>query len=217
MKIAAELSIPPRQFLGFCEEPEDYARAVDSGTEVLGFTSGQFSIVEVLDAIVSRMDAPRLVLSTWTAAGDDMAHVYDWFQSGRVSNARWIVDRSFQNRQKALADLLRARFGDDAIRVMRTHCKFMLLEDATHKVLVQTSANLNKNHRIENVGVSSCPVLFDAYAGLVADIFATQMPGDGFASDRHVTASFKAVAGLPQGKTKAKGKTVQNPFGVKAG
>lgn len=193
MKLGVEMSIPPREFLGFCEDVQGYARAVDTGAEVIGFTSGEFSIVEVIDAVVERMDAPRLVLSTWTAAGDDMTHVHNWFVSGRVSNARWIVDRSFQNRQKDLCDLLRERFGDDAIRVQKVHCKFMLLEDDQHKVIIQTSANLNRNSRIENVAVSSCPVLFSAYSELVKDIFDTQVPGAGFASDRHVTASFKEV------------------------
>ena len=194
MKLAAALTTPPRVFLGFCEDVQDYARALETGVEVIGFTSGDFSIVEVVDALVARMDRPRLVLSTWTAAGDDMRHVHEWFESGRVSGARWIVDRSFQNRQKELCDLLRARFGDDAIRVQRVHCKFILLEDDTHRVVIQTSANLNRNMRIENVSVSSCPVFFDAYAGLVADIFATQMPGAGFMTDGAVSASFKAVA-----------------------
>lgn len=208
MRIAAEMTRPARTFLGFCETVQDYARAVDGDTEVIGFTSGDFSIVEVIDACVERMDAPRLVLSTWTAAGDDMRHVHEWFQSGRVSGARWIVDRSFQNRQRELCDLLRARFGDDAIRVQRVHCKFVLLEDDTRKVVIQTSANLNRNVRIENVAVSGCPVLFDAYAGLVQEVFQTQMPGAGFKTDRAVTASFKAVAQ----KGKVKKNTMPNPF-----
>lgn len=208
MAYAVKLSPGRREFLGFCERVEDYAVAVDGETEVFGFTSGDFSIIDVVRAVVQRMSAPRLVLSTWTAAGADMQHVFDWLNSGGVSGARWIVDRSFQNRQPELCQALRDKFGDDAIRVQRVHCKFVMVADEEKRVLIQTSANLNRNMRIENVAVSPCPVLFDAYSGLVADIFGTQLPGDGFEASANVTASFKAVASRPDKKKR----TVPNPW-----
>ena len=211
MKIAAKMTLPAREFLGFCENVKDYAAAVDGDTEVVGFTSGEFSIIDVVMAIVARMDAPRLVFSTWTAAGADMKHVHETIESGGISAARWIVDRSFQNRQPELCDVLRARFGDDAIRVQRVHCKFVMFEDEKRKILVQTSANLNKNMRIENVSVSPCPVLFGAYAGLVEDIFGTQVPGSGFEESANVTASFKQVVGRKDRRKK----TIAAPWHVR--
>lgn len=213
MEYAAKVTVGERRFLGFCESVDDYASAVDGGVEVFGFTSGDFSIIDVVRAVVRRMSSPRLVLSTWTAAGADMGHIHDWLAEGRVSAARWIVDRSFQNRQPDLCNALRAKFGDNAIRVQRVHCKFVLIEDDAYRVLIQTSANLNRNMRIENVSVSPCPVLFEAYSGLVAQIFDTQMPGDGFEASANVTASFKRVAQRPEKKKK----TVANPWLKPAG
>lgn len=207
MKLAAAMTVPPREFLGFCERVDDYARGCEPGVEVVGFTSGDFSIIDVIAACVRKLPGAGLVISTWTAAGADMQHVEDFMASGTVSGARWIVDRSFQNRQPALCDSLRARFGDDAIRVQRVHCKFVLLEADGGRAVIQTSANLNRNMRIENVSVSSCPVLFDAYSGLVEDIFATQVPGAGFEASAAVTASFKDVT-----KKKARRKTVPRPW-----
>jgi hypothetical protein len=207
MKLAAHFSVPDRQFLGFCERVDDYAAAVDTGGETFGFTSGDFSLIDVIRAIVRKMQSPAIVLSTWTAAGSDMQHVLDFLDEGKISAARWIVDRSFQNRQPALCQTLRDKFGDEAIRVQRVHCKFALLEDASRKIILQTSANLNRNMRIENVSVSACPVFFTAYSQLVADIFQTQMPTDGFDASEYVTSSFKAVA-----KKRAKKKTIQNPW-----
>lgn len=213
MAYAAKVTVAPRVFLGFCENVDDYAAAADGETEIFGFTSGDFSIIDVVRAVVRRMDRPRLVISTWTAAGADMKHVNDWLDGGEVAAARWIIDRSFQNRQPALCQSLRDRFGDEAIRVQRVHCKFVMIEDGAHRVLIQTSANLNRNVRIENVSVSPCPVLFDAYSQLVAQIFDTQMPGDGFEASANVTASFKAVAQKPEKKRK----TVAAPWHQAAG
>jgi hypothetical protein len=207
MKTAIKISVPLRKFLGFCERVDDYAAALDDGIEVIGFTSGSFSLIDIIDVLARRLNRPSVVLSTWTAAAAEMTHVHEFLETGVIGEARWIVDRSFQNRQPALCDSLRARFGDDAIRVQRVHCKFALLDDGERRVVVQTSANLNKNARIENVSVSPCPVFYEAYSGLVADIFGTQMPGVGFERDASVTSSFKQVV-----KRDRKRKTVISPW-----
>ena len=209
MNISAKLTVPPRRFLGFCERVEDYAAAVTEDCEVFGFTSGEFSLIDAISAIVRAMNSPSIVLSTWTAAQAEIQHVEDFLASSRIGAARWIVDRSFQNRQPKLCDLLRAKFGDDAIRVQRVHCKFALLDDGKNRISVQTSANLNRNQRIENLCVSRCPVFFEAYSGLVSDIFETQMPAAGFEDPAAVTSSFRAVA-----KRKAKRKTLSNPWSL---
>jgi len=133
-----------------------------------------------------------MVVSTWTAASADMLHVHEFLQSGVISASCWIVDRSFQNRQPELCGELRRLLGDDAIRIQRVHSKFVMLSDGLRYVTIQTSANLNRNQRIENVSVSSCPVFFDAYSMLVRKIFDTQLPGEGF--EGSVTESFKKVA-----------------------
>ena len=199
--------MPQRRFLGFCEHVPDYLAALEAGIEVFGFTSGDFSLIDVLSALARGMNRPSMVVSTWTAAKSDMDHVHEFLGSGRIGAMRWIVDRSFQNRQPALCDALRRKFGDDAIRVQRVHCKFALLDDGERRISVQTSANLNRNARIENLSVSSCPVFFEAYSGLVARIFETQMPGAGFESDAAVTSSFRATA-----KRGARKKTVPAPW-----
>jgi len=207
MRIAAKLTVPERRFLGFCERVEEYADAVDSGIEVIGFTSGDFSLIDVIDAVVKRIDRARMVVATWTAAQAEMDHVFAFLDRGRVASSRWIVDRSFQNRQPALCGRLREMFGDDAIRVQRVHCKFVLIEGDGKSALIRTSANLNRNKRIENINISTCPVLIDAYAALVSDIFGTQMPADGFEADANVTASFNSVIGRQK-----KVKTIKAPW-----
>lgn len=189
----AVMTVPERHFLGFRESVDAWAPALSDGVEVFGFTSGGFSLIDILAALIRHMNGPRMVVSTWTAAGAEMQHVHDFLESGGISSARWIVDRSFQNRQPQLCASLRAKFGDEAIRVQRVHSKFALLDDGDLRITVQTSANLNKNRRIENLCVSPCPVFFAAYAELVERIFGTQMPGAGFEADSAVTASFNEV------------------------
>ena len=108
--------------------------------------------------------------------------------------------------EPTLCASLRSRFGDDAIRVMRVHAKFALLEDDKSKICLQTSANLNTNPRIENVSVSSCPVFFDAYSQLVESVFSIQQPSLAFNDPGESTRSFQRIS------AKTRRKTVPNPW-----
>lgn len=190
---AIKMTVPPRQFLGFCETPESYARAAAEGHEIFGFTGGEFSLIDIISACVDAAQKPNLVISTWTAAKAEMDHVFRFLESGKIRHAQWIVDRSFPNRQPELCQALRDIFGDGCIRVQRVHCKFALIGDKDSGLILQTSANLNRNPRIENVSVSPCPVFYFAYQQLVNDTFEIQAPGEGFDDTSSPTRTYKQL------------------------
>lgn len=190
---AVTMTRAQREFLGFCNDARKYVDHAIAGQDVFGFIGGRFSLIDAIDACVQRVPDCKLTVSTWTAARADMDHVLAFIDDGRISATRWIVDRSFQNRQPQLCQYLRDRFGDDAIRVQPVHCKFALIENAEHKLTLQTSANLNENRRLENLNLSTCPVFFDAYSGLVEQIFDVQPPAEGFEDPSSPNRAFKQL------------------------
>ena len=154
------------------------------GREAIFLTAGQFSSVDWIDAILDYTGEAKATIATWTAASADLDRVDRWINSARLSSCEWIVDRSFPNRQPAICDAFRARFGDDAIRVFATHAKFSLLwNDDGWRVVALTSANLNLNARTEMFHAADDPELFDQFRAMVDDVFASQSPGEGFDSD----------------------------------
>lgn len=192
---------PDRVSLSINDKMSEYVNAALLGQDVFGFIGGYFSLIDAISACVSRIGNCALTLSTWTAAKADMDHVISFLARGQVNSCRWIVDRSFQNRQPELCDALRSGFGDDAIRVQPVHCKFALMESAAGNLTLQTSANLNRNRRLENLNISSCPVFFEAYSQLVSEIFSVQKPGDGFNDSSSANRTFKAI--VNKGKSAA--------------
>lgn len=163
------------------------------GREVFGFNGGQFSSVDLIEALVDVVGGGDLTIATWTAAAADLNHVAAFIKRGRLRRVCWIVDRSFKTRQPALCAMLRESFGDEAIRVAETHAKFALLSGGDWRIVVQTSMNLNMNRRIESFWVADDPELFEGYAALVADVFKLQPAGAGF--DNHAAAA-KVLDGL---------------------
>lgn len=97
---------------GFLMRNETAAEALKGagfgrGREVFGFNQGTFSLIDLIDAAVDYTGSARCVIATWTAAKAEMDHVAAWLTRRRLTSARWMVDRSFLNRQPELCAGLR--------------------------------------------------------------------------------------------------------------
>lgn len=165
----------------------DAVGPITHGMEVYGLSKGQFSLVELVTHVLDATGPADLVISTWTAAGADLAHTQSLLASGLVRSARWLVDFSFPARQPSYCQQLRDRFGDDAIRCTANHAKFVLITNETWTIAIRTSMNLNLNQRLESYEISDDPALAAwlltiveaAFAGDAASVAtATRAPGD---------------------------------------
>lgn len=145
---------------------------IDHGIEVFGLSKGQFSLIELVDHLLDATGPADLTISTWTAAGADLAHTQAFLADGRVRTCRWLVDFSFPSRQPAYCQQLRDRFGDDNIRATANHAKFVLIRNDAWSISLRTSMNLNRNQRLESYEISDDPALADWFDEIVAEAFA---------------------------------------------
>jgi len=150
------------------------------GRECFGFNKGQFSFIDVIEAVTMRSGSVHAVIATWTAAVADLSRIELWLRKNQLLSVQWLVDYSFETRQPKFCAQLREVFGDDCIRTTASHAKFVLLKNDDWKVVIQTSMNLNQNKRLENFWVADDEELYDAYADLVSEVFSIQKPGEGF-------------------------------------
>jgi hypothetical protein len=162
--------------------------------EVVGFNLGQFSSIDLVMAVLQYTGAAHCTIATWTAADADIQCVLNMNKTGLILSQKWIVDRSFKNRQPRLCDHLIASFGDDCIRVAPSHAKFVILQNQHWNVVIQTSMNLNSNKRIENFTVTDDFDFCESYKELVADVFTLQKNTEGFKADKHCQDVLKGLA-----------------------
>jgi hypothetical protein len=144
------------------------------GREIYGLTRGQFSFIDLIEAILATTGPARLDLCTWTATGPHIARAVEAYRDGRITAARWLVDVSFTRRCPQEAAAIRSAFGLDAIRVTQTHAKFAVIHNATWKVACRTSMNLNVNPRLEHFTVAHDPALADFLLAAMDDCWKTQ-------------------------------------------
>lgn len=159
------------------------------GRECFGFNKGQFSFVDLIEAVGEFTGPAHTTIATWTAAAADLGRVEMWLARNRLLSVQWVVDYTFETRQPKFCALLRDTFGDECIRTSASHAKFVLMKADGWNVVIQSSMNLNQNKRLENFWVCDDPELFEAYSELVADVFAVQKPGEGFGEKPSVRRS----------------------------
>jgi hypothetical protein len=123
--------------------------AVTRGCEIFGLTKGDFSMIDILRHVAREIGPCRIDVGTWTAAAAEIRQAFEMLTDGNIVTARFLVDRSFPQRQPKYFHALRERFGEGCIRMARFHAKFLLLENERFSVAVRTSMNLNLNERIE--------------------------------------------------------------------
>lgn len=157
------------------ESATEAAAGLDlDGRETFGLTKGQFSLIDLIEAVLAQTGPAALEVSTWTAANTDVSTALAMVASGRVTRARWLVDLTFVRRCPQLAARIRETFGDDALRVSRNHAKFAVLHNATWQVVIRTSMNLNHNPRLEDFTLAHDPELATFLLSAMDDLWSTQ-------------------------------------------
>jgi len=135
----------------------DAVGKITRGCEIYGVSKGQFSLIELIEHVLDATGPASVVISTWTAAGADLAHAQGLLSDGRILGMRWLVDYSFPSRQPGYCRLLRDRFGDNSIACCANHAKFVLVHNEQWSVAIRTSMNLNLNRRLESYEISDDP------------------------------------------------------------
>jgi hypothetical protein len=144
------------------------------GTELVGLTRGQFSLTELIEAVLAKTGPAELSVSTWTAASASVEAMLRLLQTGQITGCRWLVDTTFVRRVPALVAEIRRQFGNDAIRVTRTHAKFVTVVNQEWQVAIRSSMNLNQNPRMESYEMGHDPELCNWLVGVMDQVWANQ-------------------------------------------
>ena len=142
--------------------------------EIYGFTKGQFSVIDIIEAVLEITGPAHLTVSTWTAATTDVTSVIKFVQAHMCTTSRWLVDYTFQQRSPELAKRIRDVFGADAIRVGKNHAKFFMLQNDRWDIICPTSMNLNFNPRFENFMLRNDPDMCQFHQSIFDEIWTNQ-------------------------------------------
>lgn len=127
---------------------------IEKDVSIFAVTRGQFSMIDVIRHCVSELGPCRVSVWTWCIADYEIEAFGYLLAEGAISGALLIVDRSAEQRNSALLDQWRDKFGEDAVKVCLNHSKIATIENGTFQVCVRGSANLNANPRFEQIDIT---------------------------------------------------------------
>ncbi len=133
---------------------------LEPGCWLVGLTKGQYSLLDLIRAVLKRTGRARVRLSTWSVGIRDAETAAWLIRSDDIESLQLVVDRSFPGRQPAYSGRVTALFGDDAIIVTRVHAKVALIEAGDWRITIRSSMNLNRNPRFEQWDLNDDPELF---------------------------------------------------------
>ena len=164
-----------------------------NGSEIFGLTKGDFSMVDILRHCLDEIGPSRVDIGTWTAAQADIKSAEKMLDDKNILSMRWLVDRSFPNRQPKYFKSLLQKFGDNSVRLARFHAKFILIENDNYSLAIRTSMNLNMNKRIEFFEISEGSKISD-YLREIVDYHFEKPSEDSYSSfkDFKLTCSEEA-------------------------
>jgi hypothetical protein len=136
-------------------------------------TKGEFSLLDLVRAILQLTGPADVTVATWTPGASEMDSVCDLLRTGQISHFRLLVDRSFPTRQPQYIGRMKAILPSTDIRMTRTHAKFALIQGDGWHICVRTSMNFNANPRFEQFDLDDDPKIFAFFDGLVDSLFAS--------------------------------------------
>lgn len=151
---------------------------IEKDSDCFILTFGQFSLIDALIAILGQTGPASVDIATWTAADADLTKVGNLMEAMSITRLRMVLDRSFYNRQPGYCHRMRDIFGDECIRFVRSHAKFLVIRNEIFNIVVRTSMNLNNNPRLENIEISESEGFAEFFGSIVDSIFTEIAPGE---------------------------------------
>jgi hypothetical protein len=142
--------------------------------ELVGFTKGQFSLLDMILACLEITGPAAVTISTWTAARHEIQTLAEARASGKIHRIRFFLDFTLARRDPEAAHAIRQKFGQDTVRIAQNHSKFALFENDSWNLVLRTSMNLNMNPRFEDFTLAHDPPLMEFLNAILDEIWSKQ-------------------------------------------
>lgn len=168
----------------------DTIAGFDHDHDVAGLTYGQFSLLDLVEAVLDITGPAAVTCTTWTIGHYDLDAIRQLHETGTITDVRVLMGNHHARGQANALDVARI-FGPEAVRSSKTHAKFVLIGNAEWDVTVQASMNLNLNRRFEQFHVTDDPGVYAMFDRFITAVF------DELAVDAETAGDMPALHDVP--------------------
>lgn len=141
------------------------------GMDVSGLTYGQFSLIDLIQATLDITGPADVTIATWSSGFYDIEAAKNFADDGRIRKIRFVMDSGRQKKGQAGEVDIAELFGQESIITVRTHAKFVIIENDDWDVLITSSMNLNRNIRTEQFDMTDDPKRCAVFKAFVESAF----------------------------------------------
>lgn len=148
------------------------------GMRMAAVTAGQFSLIDILRAVLDQTGPADVLCCAWTVGIRD-AEVAGWLlhNGGLIRSLRFLVHDRFPATEPAYCGRMVEIFGPEVFTLARIHAKVLVVQNERWAVVIQSSMNLNRNDQWEQFTLDESAPLARFYWDLEAKIRADIGPG----------------------------------------
>ena len=156
--------------LSFDNYVEEAFPEIKKGMCEFTFSNGSFSLIDVIDYLLEKTGKANIDVSSWVASYASINHIIDFLEEQKINNMRFLMDSGFKRTRKELYQHIQKWYpGKTALTSI--HAKFVIIYNEEYNFVVETSANLNKNNRLESFRITEDKTYCDFFRKTFNDIF----------------------------------------------
>ena len=148
-----------------------------NGARIMGLTRGEFSMIDLIHAVLKKTGSAHIICTTWSAGIKDVNQVRWMLDTDMIRTFKMITDHSFATRKGQYVASIVDLFGEENIRTSEIHAKFTLIHNENYKVCIRTSMNLNANRTCESFEIDEDDEVFNFYMDFVEHTFGDMPKG----------------------------------------
>ena len=148
------------------------------GVRLEGLTAGQFSLIDLLRAILDQTGPADVLISAWTVGIRD-GEVAGWLlnHGKKIRSLRFLVHDRFPATEPAYCGRLVEVFGPEVFTLAKIHAKVLVVQNEKWNIVVRSSMNLNRNDQWEQFSLEDSRQLAEFYLAAERKMRETLGPG----------------------------------------
>ena len=160
---------------------DEITKALDDDEDVFGYTMGRISLIDIVDICArSAGGDAHMISSVWSLSRPDVFRLASMKDRGMIGRCQFIIDPSAYTRKQESVEVLYNYFGEDSVRTVNTHAKFVVLKGKTKSLSIISSMNFTRNPRIEQFQILHGEDIAALTISMVDDIFEKYTVEDNF-------------------------------------
>lgn len=128
----------------------------EQGVSYHSISFGDVDALTYMRVIVKQQRIKYALVSTWCMASEDISEIRSWIDKGYIGRVDFYVGEifkaSYYRQYQELIDLCKSLGG--RVAICRNHAKVMVLLGERFNAVIESSANVNTNPRIENTVIT---------------------------------------------------------------